>query len=131
MTFTKIKLDKQTESKIYDFGDDLSNGESLITFHKGLQLYSYYTNINKGSSKIDGNVLVGGNITIKQTNNNINNEAINIVDSNDTIIGQIKYDPTKASKFTIGDGTNQQEITTSETSLTQAQIIPLCIIFGG
>ncbi len=135
MPITKIDLDEQAESKVFTFGTTTAGEEALVTLEKGTQPTSYVTLLNKASQQIDGNLFIGGNLTVvgsydtqtvtdmsvKDKTITLNNggttagstsSGIEIEGDSGATIGAFYFNNALTNKFSIGDGTTQKEIAT-------------------
>lgn len=133
MTTALIDLDRFGKSKTFAFGTTAASGGGLVTINNGTAATSTVVLDIKGSTNIAGDLNLIGNLNItgsidEQAVTNLAVKDINITlnkggtsgggagagllieGTGATVIGAIKYDVTKASKFTIGDGTTQNEM---------------------
>lgn len=141
MAITKIVLDRQATARLFTFGLDTASNEGLVEIKKGTQATSYISFINRASVQIDGNLTVGGNITYtgtidaqSVTNTKVADKTMTlnsggttagavgsgvIVEGDSaTVIGQIAFDNSTASKFKAGNGTTNYEIITDQHTQT-------------
>lgn len=140
MGVTRVNLDRQTIGKNVALGDTGAGGESLLTLNKGTQAASQVVLDVKGSQTIGGDLNLLGNLNItgsvdqqSVTNLEVADISITLNKGGTTagaatggllvegdaaaVVGAIKFDNGLASKFSIGDGTTQNEI--ADVSSTQ------------
>lgn len=138
---TLIVLDRQASARVFTFGSSSSGGEALITFEKGAQAASYVVADFKGSINVGGDLNVTGDLNITGainqqtvTNLEVKDKTITLnrggntsgaassgllVEGNSaSVIAQILFDSTLASKWKIGDGSTTYEIVTVDHSQT-------------
>jgi hypothetical protein len=133
MPGTKIDLARQAIAKFFSFGASGAGNEGRVTVERGAQPASFIVIDANGSVDIEGDLSVSGKITYlgqldaqSVTNTNVADKTITLNDGGTTagasgggihvegdsgaVVGAIRYDTTKQSKFTVGDGTTQREI---------------------
>ncbi len=141
MAITKMVLDRQARGRVFSFGTSSAGEEGLLTVEKGTQALSYVSFINKGSAQIDGDLFIGGKLTIvgaidtqTVTNTAVVDKTMTLNSGGTTagavgsgfivegdsaaVIGQVAFDGTTASKFRIGDGTTNHEVATTQHTQT-------------
>lgn len=141
MAITKMVLDRQAKGKIFSFGTSSAGEEGLLTVEKGTQSTSYVSFINKASAQIDGNLVVGGNLTITGTIDTQSQTNTAVVDKTWTlnsggttagstgsgliiegdsaaVIGQIAFDNSVPTKFKVGNGVTNHDIVSTQHTQT-------------
>jgi|GEM_PF-4981054 len=141
MATALIDADRFVKAKNFAFGTTAASGQASITINNGTAATSTVNLAVVGSQTIGGNLTVTGNFTVigsitEQTVTNllVTNKDIRVNVGGTTTgaagagltvegttaatIGAIYYDATKASNFTIGNGTTQNEIVDVASSQT-------------
>lgn len=140
MAVTLIDLDVQAAGKVFTFGTTSASGEALLTLNKGIAAVTTVVLDVKGSQNIAGDLNLIGNLNItgnvnatSTTNTNIADititlndggssatavgGGINIEGDANSVIGALRFIST-GSRFTIGNGTVQNEIVDVSTVQT-------------
>lgn len=133
MANTQIDLDRFAKGKVFAFGTTVASGGGLVTINNGTAATSTVGLAVVGSQTIGGNLTITGNLTVigsiteqtvinlQVTNKDIrvnyggttagaSGAGLTVEGTSAATIGAFYYDATKASKFTIGDGTTQNEV---------------------
>ena len=133
MAVSTIVLDRQASGRVFSFGTTSASGEALVTLNKGTAATSTVVLDVKGSQNIAGDLNLTGNLNITGsvntqtvTNTNVVDITITLNDggttptddtsglliegTSNTVVGALKYKAASATKWSIGDGTTQQDI---------------------
>lgn len=133
MAVTKIILDRQAESQVFEFGTTSASGEALVTLNKGTAAASTVVLDVKGSADIDGDLNLAGNLNITGavntqtvTNTNVVDVTITVNDggstpaddtagilvegTGNTVVGALKFKDASATKWSVGSGASQQDV---------------------
>jgi len=145
MANTKIVLDRQAAAQTFEFGTTSAAGQGLVTINKGTAAASTVGLDVKGSVSVGGDINVTGNINVSGALNQVTVNTLAVTDrlirtnkggttpTDDTaanaagfevegtsgaLVGAIYFDPSSATKFSIGDGTTQVDIVDAATAQT-------------
>lgn len=133
MAVSTIVLDRQCSARVFPFGTTSASGEALVTINKGTAAVSTVVLDVKGSQNIAGDLNLTGNLNITGSVNTQTVTNTNVVDvtltlndggstpsddtagilmegTSGTVVGALKYKAASATKWSIGDGTTQQDI---------------------
>jgi len=80
MAETLLDLDVQARAQVFTFGDTSAGGAADITYEKGTGSASQVTVHNKGSETIDGDVVIGGNLTVTGVVDTVNATNTDVAD---------------------------------------------------
>lgn len=147
MAQTLIVLDEQCIGKTFPFGTTSSGGNALVTVNVGTASTTTVVLDVKGSQNIVGDLNLTGNLNItgsineqSVTNLQVTDKTITINNggstpaddtaglvvqgTSSTTIGALYYRATSATKWSIGDGSSQQDLvgTTATQTLTNKSI---------
>jgi hypothetical protein len=143
MSVTKIVLDRQTVGKNVTLGATASGEQALLTINNGVAALSNVVLDVKGSQNIAGDLNLAGNLNITGaintqtvTNTNVTDLTITVNDggttpsddtagikvegTGNTTIAGLYYRAASATKWSLGDGSAQQDVvgTTATQTLT-------------
>jgi hypothetical protein len=143
MSASKIVLDRQATAQNFSIGTTSASGEGLLTINKGTQADTQVVLDVKGSANIVGNLNLTGSLNVTGTINQQNVTNLNVSDltiksnvggttpvddtaglliegTSAAIVGALLYNGASQTKWSIGDGTSQQDIvgTTATQTLT-------------
>lgn len=133
MAQTLTVLDRQCSGRVFAFGTTSAGGDALLTINKGTAATSTVVLDVKGSQNIAGDLNLTGNLNITGSINEQSVTNLLVTDitmtlnnggttpSDDTagikmqgtsasLIGGIYYKAASATKWSVGDGTTQQDI---------------------
>ena len=133
MTATKMVLDRQAVAKIFSFGTTVVGEQWLVTIEKWTAATSTVVldakwSVNVGwDLNLTGNLNITGNVNTQTvTNTNVADITLTLNDggvtpgddtswlliegTGNTVVGAIKYRAASATKWSIGDGTTQQDL---------------------
>lgn len=143
MAVSLIVLDRQCSARVFPFGTTSASGQALVTINNGTAALSNVVLDVKGSQNIAGDLNLIGNLNITGavntttvTNTNVTDLTITVNDSGSTpsddtagikvegtsnsVVAGLFFRNTSATKWSIGDGTTQQDVvgTTATQTLT-------------
>lgn len=134
-----IDLFRQGFARIATFGSSAAGEQANVTIENGTESVSNRVLNVKGSALIEGNLEINGNFSFNGTidQKNINNLEVSdreirvnvggttagaagggVYVEGDTgaVVGAVKFDNSKSSKFTMGNGADQNEVVVSGNS---------------
>lgn len=137
--FNLVDLFRQGYARVATFGNNAAGGEANVVIENGVQPVTNNVLDVRGSASIQGNLEVNGNFSFNGTidQKNINNlevadkeitvnhggstagaagGGIYVEGDSGAVVGAVKFDNSKASKFTMGDVTAQNEVVVSGNS---------------
>lgn len=140
MAVTKLVLDRQSLGRLVDLGSAAASNQSLLTLYNGTAALTNVVLDVKGSQNIAGDLNLTGNLNITGaintttvTNTNVTDLTITVNDGGSTptddtagikvegtgnsVVAGLFFRNTSATKWSIGDGTTQQDVV--GTSATQ------------
>lgn len=140
MSVSKLVLDRQATAQTFSFGTTSASGEAAVTINNGTAAVTNVTLDVKGSQNISGNLNLTGDLNItgsineqtvtnlKVTDKTITMNVGGTTPADDTagiimegtsaaVIGGVYYKAASATKWSVGDGSSQQDIV--GTSATQ------------
>jgi hypothetical protein len=143
MATTRVNLDRQAESRVFDFGTTSASGEGLVTIYKGTAAASTVVLDVKGSQNIAGDLTLTGNLNLTGNINETSVTNLTVTDltitvnnggstptddtsglivegTGDALVGALYYKGASATKWSVGTGAAQQDIvgTTATQTLT-------------
>jgi hypothetical protein len=133
MAITLLVLDRQATGKVFSFGSTSASGQGLVTINNGTAALTNVVLDVKGSQNIAGDLNLVGNLNITGaintqtvTNTNVTDLTITVNDggttptddtagikvegTSNTTVGGLFYKAASATKWSIGDGTTQQDV---------------------
>lgn len=147
MAKTSLNLDRQADARVFSFGSTGAGTDALVTINKGTAAATTVVLDVKGSQNIGGDLNLTGNLNItgsvntqSVTNTNVvdltirlndggstpsdDTSGIQIEGTSNTLIGALYYKAASATKWSIGDGTSQDDIVgrTATQTLTNKSI---------
>ena len=152
MPNSKIVLDRQAISKVFDFGTTAASGQGLVTIKNGTAALTNVVLDVAGSANIAGDLNLTGNLNIVGSINEVAVNNLSVADltirvnkggttsgaagaglqvegTSAALIGALTYNAASPSRFQIGDGTTQRDIvdvssaqTLTNKSITGVQI---------
>lgn len=133
MATTLLVLDRQAIAQTFPFGTTSASGQGLVTIYKGTAAASTVGLDVKGSVTVGGDISVTGNLNVTGSINEVSTTNLLVTDltittnrggttpADDTsglkiegtsaaVVGALFYNSASATKWSIGDGTTQQDI---------------------